>query len=268
MQTKIMGVLNVTPDSFYAGTRFTVTEQAVGYGIKMADEGADILDIGGESTRPGSEAVDTEEEWKRVGPVIEGLVDGIDAKISVDTYKPEVAEKALEAGAEIINDITGMQSPQMRELAADNGADVVIMHMQGMPKTMQLNPTYQNVVNEIKDFFMERIALCESDGIAPANIVLDPGIGFGKTTRHNLEILRNVEEFKKLGKRLMVGASRKSFIGRILQNEEHPLPPEERLEGSLAMAAYCVWKGVDILRVHDVKETVRAVRLIEALKCL
>ena len=158
-----------------------------------------------------------------------------------------------------------MQSQEMRELVADEKLECVIMHMQGTPKTMQLNPKYENVVSDITTFFVERIASCEQAGIHPQNIILDPGIGFGKTTQHNLDILRNIDKFE-LGKRLLIGASRKSFIGKILQNEEHPLPPEQRLEGSLAVATYCALKGVDILRVHDVKETIKAVKVAEVLK--
>ena len=258
---QIMAIVNVTLDSFFAGSR-AIGDAAITKALSLAEEGADIIDIGGESTRP----ISAEEEIERVIPVIESIIDKTNAKISIDTYKPEIARAAVEAGAEIINDITGMHSQEMRELAADEHKEVVIMHMQGTPKTMQTNPTYQDVVKEIKDFFNQRIELCEDSGINPQNIILDPGIGFGKTTQHNLDILRNIESFKQLSKRLLIGASRKSFIGRILQNEEHALPPEERLEGSLAVAAYCALKGVDILRVHDVKETIRAVKIAELLR--
>ncbi len=262
---QIMAIVNVTQDSFYAGSR-ALGETAIIKALALAEEGADIIDIGGESTRPGSEPVSLKEELDRVIPVIEGIVDKTNAKISIDTYKSEVAKAVVEAGADIINDITGMQSQEMRELAADEHKEVVIMHMQGTPKTMQTNPAYEDVVSVIKTFFIDRISLCEQAGINAKHIILDPGIGFGKTTQHNLEILRNVDKFKELGKRLLIGASRKSFIGRILQNEEHPLPPEERLEGSLAIAAYCTLKNVDILRVHDVKETIRAVKIAEMLR--
>lgn len=265
MKTQIMGIINVTLDSFYAGSRFTV-EAAVSQAVKMQEEEATIIDIGGESTRPGSDAISIEQELQRTIPIIEALIDKVDAKISIDTYKPAVAEKAVEAGAEIINDITGMQSEKIREIAADSKCEVVIMHMQGNPKTMQVAPKYNDVIQEIKQFFVERISLCEQSGISSKNIILDPGIGFGKTTTHNIEIIRNIQKFKNLEKRLLVGASRKSFIGKILQNEEHPLPPEERLEGSLAIATYCALKSIDILRVHDVKETIRAVKIAEMLK--
>lgn len=262
---QIMGIVNVNVDSFYAGSRAT-GDAAVEKALQFAEEGAGIIDIGGESTRPGSEPISADEEIKHVLPVIEALVDSINAKISVDTHKPEVAEKAIESGADIINDITGMQNPHMRQLAADAGVEVVIMHMQGTPKTMQANPKYSDVVAEIKTFLKNQIVLCENDGIASHKIVIDPGIGFGKTTQHNLEILRNIDAFKSLGKRLLIGASRKSFIGRILGSEANPVPPEERLEASLAIAAYCSLKGVDILRVHDVKETLRVVKMAGMLK--
>lgn len=260
-----MGIVNVTQDSFYAGSR-AAGDMAIAKVFQLAEEGADIIDIGGESTRPDSEPISTEEELKRIIPVIESVVDRISAKISVDTYKPEVAERAVEAGADIINDVTGMQDQRMRELAADTHVEVVIMHMQGKPKTMQHNPEYADVIGEIRNFLAGRISLCEDAGIHAAHIVLDPGIGFGKTTQHNIEILRNISAFKSFGKRLLVGASRKSFIGRILGSETNPLPPEERLGASLAIAAYCNLKGVDLLRVHDVKETARAVKIMEMLK--
>ena len=262
-----MAIINITKDSFYAGSR-AMDDAAIAKALQLADEGADIIDIGGESTRPGSEPINIEEEIKRVVPVIEAIVDKLDkkTKISVDTYKIEVARAAVEAGATIVNDITGMQSQEMRELVSDEHLECVIMHMQGTPKTMQLSPAYQNVVKEIRDFLAERIDACETVGVHPQHIIVDPGIGFGKTTQHNLEILRNLEKFKELGKRLLIGASRKSFIGKILQNEEYPLAPEDRLEGSLAIASYCSLKGIDILRVHDVKETVRTIKILERLK--
>ncbi len=259
-----MGIINATPDSFYGGSRFT-NEAAIARAFNMVNDGAMIIDVGGESTRPGSEPITIDEELRRVIPIIKGLASRINASISIDTYKPEVAEKALDAGATIINDITGMANPMMRALAAKRGAEVVIMHMQGTPKTMQENPTYENIVTELEYFFIERILACENDGIEPEKIILDPGIGFGKTTMHNIEILKNINAFKSLGKRVMVGASRKSFIGKLLGSESQPLAPEDRLEGSLAIASYCALNGVDILRVHDVKETVRAITVAQAV---
>ena len=265
MHTQIMGVLNATPDSFYVASRFTI-EGAITRALEMVEEGASIIDIGGESTRPGSDPISVKEELERVIPIIEGIVDKTKAKISVDTSKSEVAQKAIEAGATIVNDITGMKDSKMREIAADEKVEVVIMHMQGSPHTMQVHPQYRDLIGEIESFFIERIIDCENDGISSSHIILDPGIGFGKTTQHNIEILKNLDTFKKLEKRILIGASRKSFIGKILQNEEHPLAPEDRLEGSLAIASYCALKGIDILRVHDVKETLHAVKIAELLK--
>jgi dihydropteroate synthase len=262
MKTKMMGVINVTPDSFYSGSRTATTKQAVEKALQMASDGADIIDIGGESTRPGSRGITAEEERKQVVPVISALEGRTNARISIDTYKPEVAQAAVDVGATIINDIYGGASPELLKLAADNDLEYIIMQMQGTPATMQQNPTYNNVVNEILAFFRERIAKAEEAGIKPAKIIIDPGIGFGKTTQHNIDILTNIDAFKAVKKRVMIGASRKSFIGRIIRTEENPLPAEERLAGSIAVATYCALKGVDILRVHDVKETVQAAKIM------
>ncbi len=265
MKTKLMAIINVTPDSFYAGSR-AMSQQAVEMALRFVDEGADMIDIGGESTRPGSEIVSAEEELTRVLPVIEKLSKKINIPISIDTYKPDVALAAIDAGAKIVNDITGMRSKKMRELVADSKSQCVIMHMKGEPKTMQVSPTYSDVVKEVYAFLSSSIKNCEGDGINSKKIIIDPGIGFGKTTAHNLELLKNIEKFKKLKKPILVGASRKSFIGRILGNESTPLPPEDRLEGSLAIATYCALQSVDILRVHDVKETLRAIKVLELLR--
>ncbi len=264
MRTKIMAIINATHDSFYKNS-CVAGDVAVNLGIKFVDEGASIIDIGGESTRPGSNPIPASEELKRILPIIERLSGKISAKISVDTYKPEVAEAALKSGASIVNDITGMRTDAMRTLVADYKAECVIMHMLGNPKTMQDNPNYGNVVAEVSDFLHKRAEVCKSDGIKPENIIFDPGIGFGKTTKHNIELIRGIPILRKLGKRVMIGASRKSFIGKILESESFPVAPEERLDGSLAVASFAVLNGVDILRVHDVKETVRAIKIIEAL---
>ena len=260
-----MGVLNVAPDSFYSGSR-AQGRAAVKMALEMEDEGADIIDIGGQSTRPGSERVGADEELARISPVISALVSKVSCKLSIDTYNYGVAKFAAGSGVQVINDITGMGSKPMRELVADNGLECVIMHMKGSPKTMQVNPHYGNVIREIKKFLGERVRLCERDGVSKGKIIVDPGIGFGKSPDHNIEILKNIDEFKTLRKRVLVGASRKSFIGRINGGGGVTLDPDQRLEGSLAVACYCTLKDVDILRVHDVKETVRAVEVMEALR--
>jgi dihydropteroate synthase len=265
MRTKIMGVINATPDSFHSGSRF-YGQDAVMQGLAFAQQGADIIDIGGESTRPGSEPVSIQEELQRVIPVVQKLAGKTDALLSIDTYKPEVAQAAMDAGASIVNDIHGMRSSSMRKVVADAKAACIIMHMQGTPKEMQASPAYKNAVEEVYAFLSDSCRLCESEGIAPSKITVDPGIGFGKTAEHNLQILRSIPRLKEIGKPVLVGASRKSFIGRILGSESKPLPVEQRLEGSLAVAAYSVMRGADVLRVHDVGETVRAVKIIEALQ--
>lgn len=228
---------------------------------KMIREGADFLDLGAESSRPESSPISDQEEIDKLLPVVSMLVKNFDIPISVDTYKPSVAQEALQAGAKIINDITGLQkSPEMAEVIFKFGAGVIIMHMQGSPKTMQDNPSYKNVVNEIIDFFVDSLKISEAAGIFPDQIVIDPGIGFGKNQKHNLEILKNLEKFKEIGKPVLLGVSRKSFIGRILD-----LPPEERLEGSLAASVMGIAKGVSIIRTHDVSATRNAVKVAEAI---
>ncbi|MDE1823042.1 MAG: dihydropteroate synthase [Candidatus Micrarchaeota archaeon] len=261
---EIMGVVNVTPDSFYAGSS-AMGEKAVRMALRMLDEGADIIDIGGQSTRPGSSQVSAEKELRRIAPVVRRLSKTC-SRISIDTYNYHVARFAADHGIAMINDITGMRQQSMRTLVAERKLECVIMHMQGEPKTMQASPHYDNVVNDVKRFLAGRIRLCEDDGIAKRRIIIDPGIGFGKTARHNLQILKGIGSFKSLGKRILIGASRKSFIGRINGTDKEPLPAEERLEGSLAIASYCALNGVDMLRVHDVKETIRAIEVIDALE--
>jgi dihydropteroate synthase len=263
--TQIVGILNLTPDSFYPDSR-AYGAKAVKKALAMHDEGAEIIDIGGESTRPGSNPITAKEELRRIAPIIGKLASRLDCKLSIDTYKPEVAKFAADAGAAIINDINGMRSKEMRELVSDRGLECVVMHMQGSPKTMQVAPHYRDVVKETKRFFVERMKLCERSGISSKNIIIDPGIGFGKTVENNLDILRNITVYRSFNKRIMVGVSRKGFIGKIGGTNGGTLPVEERLEGSLALACYCAMKGVEMLRVHDVKETTRALRLIDALK--
>lgn len=259
-RTLIMGILNVTPDSFSEDGICEAPAKAVSHAIRMVEEGASIVDIGGESSRPGSESVNVKEELRRIVPVVRGLVER-NVPISVDTYKPEVAREVLELGADMINDITGLTNPKLTGLIAEYKAGVVIMHMKGEPKTMQDNPVYERgVMEEVKDFLASRIALAKEASIDPASIVIDPGIGFGKTVNHNLEIIRKLASLKDLSKPVMVGPSRKSFIGKILD-----LPVSQRLEGTLAAIVVSVINGADIVRVHDVQECNRAIRITDAI---
>lgn len=259
-RTYVMGILNVTPDSFSDGGTFFGRKTAVEHAKRMVEEGADIIDVGGESTRPGSTQVTLEEELRRVIPVIESL-SGINAVISIDTCKPEVAFKAFKAGACMLNDVCSLRTKGMAEFVANHSLPVVLMHMQNRPENMQNKPEYTDVVEDIKLFFDERIAFAAGKGIKKENIILDPGIGFGKTLEHNLEIIRRLAEFRKHGRPILIGPSRKSFIGTLLN-----LPANERLEGTIAAATACVLNGADIVRVHDVKEVARAVRVADAIK--
>ena len=260
-RTLIMGVLNVTPDSFYDGGRYSNLRKAVERALEMVEEGADIIDIGGESSRPGANPVEEKEELERVIPVIKKLLSRIRVPISIDTYKSGVAKKAIDAGASIVNDISALRMDEkMAKVIESSGVPVCLMHMQGTPRNMQRNPRYKDVVSEIFAFLRERIDFCEQAGIDIEKTIVDPGIGFGKTVLHNLEILKNLDQFKSLGRPIMIGVSRKSLIGKVLQ-----LKPEERLEGSLASAIWSMTKGASILRVHDVRETKRAVKMVEAI---
>lgn len=260
-RTLIMGIVNVTPDSFSDGGQFLDSEKAIAQGLRLADEGADIIDIGGESTRPGSESVSPNEELKRVIPVIEGLAEKIEIPISIDTCKSEVAKKAIESGASMINDISAARfDPKIADTAKEYEAPLALMHMKGTPKNMQENPTYDSVMGEIKEFLNERVGFAVTKGVPRQNILVDPGIGFGKTLEHNYEIIRNLGELKEMDMPILVGPSRKSFIGKTLD-----LPVEERLEGTLAAVTMCIMNGADIVRVHDVKEVVRAVRMTDAI---
>jgi len=257
-----MGVINVTPDSFSDGGRFFQAEQAIQQGLRLVQEGADILDIGGESTRPGSEPVSLEEELNRVIPVIEELSKQVRIPISIDTYKAEVAKKALQAGAEIINDISALRfDPEIVNIAREFGCPVILMHIQGTPRQMQENPVYQDVVGEIKTYFQQQIAYARQNGLDESRLIIDPGIGFGKTLEHNLEILKGLSRYQELGRPILIGVSRKSFIGKILG-----LPAEDRLEGSLAAMTYAILQGANIVRVHDVKESVRVAKMTDELK--
>jgi dihydropteroate synthase len=259
---RIMGILNVTPDSFYDGGRYFDRSRAEERAFRLVEEGADLLDIGGESTRPGSDSVTPEEEIRRVVPLIEFLAGRIPIPISIDTYKAEVARVSLQAGAEMINDISGLTfDPDLVSVVAESGVPVVLMHTLGRPQVMQGNPVYRNLIAEIKEFLAGAIQKAERSGIRPENIIVDPGIGFGKTVEHNLEIINRLADFQDLGKPVMVGPSRKSFLGKILDE-----PVDERLEGTLAAVAITVWNGAEIIRVHDVREARKVVRIVTAIK--
>lgn len=261
-RTVVMGVLNVTPDSFYDGGRYAERESAVRRALQMVEEGADIIDIGGESTRPGSQPVSEEEELRRVLPVIEAVRARVDVPISIDTTKSRVAQRALQAGACMVNDISGLGfDPRMAEVVAQAGALCCLMHIQGTPQTMQKNPHYDDVVHDISAYFAERLALAERAGIPRQNIWLDPGIGFGKTVEHNLQILRRLREFTVFGLPILIGTSRKSFIGKVLGD----LPPEDRLEGTAATVAVAILNGANAVRVHDVQAMVRVARMVDAV---
>jgi len=260
-KTAVMGILNLTPDSFSDGGTYFSRDQALKRAEEMVREGADIVDIGGESTRPGAEAVSEAEELDRVIPVVEFLA-GTVPLISVDTTKPAVAEAALKAGAHIINDIFGFhQSPDLARIAANYRAGVILMHIKGTPRTMQKNPLYDDHMGEISDWLAESIKIAEKAGLPRENLVVDPGIGFGKTLEHNLEILRRLGELACLKVPILIGTSRKSFIGKI--DGSHVT---NRLGGSLAAAVISVLNGAAIVRVHDVKETVQALRIVDAIK--
>ena len=254
-----MGVLNVTPDSFSDGGRYLDVDQAVEHAGRMAAAGADIIDVGGESSRPGAEPVSADEELRRVMPVIERLGS---LTVSIDTTKAIVAERALSSGARIVNDISALRfDERMVDVVRDAGAGLVLMHMKGTPQTMQQEAQYAQVVTDVLGFLRARVAFAIARGIAREQIAVDPGIGFGKTVEHNLRLLAHLDEFRLLGCPVLVGASRKSFIGKVLGREA-----DDRLSGSVAVAAWAVTHGAKIVRVHDVAETADVVRMIEAVK--
>jgi dihydropteroate synthase len=260
----VMGIINVTPDSFSDGGRHATAEAAVAHGLELVRQGADILDIGGESTRPGAIPVSLDEELRRVVPVVEALVKQTSLPLSVDTSKAEVAQSALAVGAGIINDVTALSGdPKMAEVVAAAQASVILMHMKGTPATMQQNPTYENVIEEVGRFFEERLQATKAAGIDRERVALDPGIGFGKTSEHNLEILARLGEFQRFGRPICLGVSRKGFVGRLLNNR----PVERRLAGSLAAVCYAMAEGsVQVVRVHDVEETRDTVNVIAAIQ--
>ena len=257
----IMGVLNVTPDSFSDGGRFGNAGRAVAHGLQMAADGADILDIGGESTRPGAEPVPLEEELRRVIPVIRELRAQTETLISIDTMKSEVAQAALEAGADIINDITGMSDRRMAEVAARNGAGVIVMHMQGTPRTMQQAPYYHDVVAEVRAFFEGQIQSLAEAGVSPEQIALDPGIGFGKTLEHNLTLLRSLTGLRVADRPFVIGVSRKSSLGRLIGDDRM----ESRAWPTVALTSWLRENGAEVFRVHDVKSNVEALCMTEAI---
>ncbi len=258
--TQLMGVVNVTPDSFSDGGLYLDPEAAIAHGRELTEAGAEILDVGGESTRPGAEPVGEEEELRRVVPVIRGLADS-GSQISVDTSKATVAAAALDAGAEIVNDVTALRSdPGMAGLCAERGATVVLMHMLGEPRTMQDDPRYEDVVADVKAFLAERLEAAVAAGIAEERVWLDPGIGFGKTAGHNMELLRRLGELRELGRPLVVGTSRKSFIGKVDGS-----PADQRLGGTIASSVLAAAEGADVLRVHDVAEMRQALAVATAI---
>jgi dihydropteroate synthase len=258
----IMGVLNVTPDSFSDGGEFFTPEKAIGHGLQMAAEGAEIIDVGGESTRPGAEPVSAEEELARVRPVIARLREKVSAFISIDTAKAAVAREALEAGATIINDVTGGRAdPKMMQLAAEKNAAFIIMHMKGTPQTMQTNPHYDDIVPEVADFFRQQYARALECGIDSMAIAFDPGIGFGKNVEHNLELLANLPRLRVHDRPIVVGVSRKSSLGKMIGSAEM----NDRLAPTIALTALLRERGANILRVHDIKENAAALRVTEKL---
>jgi dihydropteroate synthase len=260
-RTLVMGVINATPDSFSGDGLAGDVEAMIERGEQMAAEGADLLDIGGESTRPGAEAVDAETEMARVVPVIDELRRRVSIPISIDTYKAVVARAALDAGATIINDISALRGDaELAPLAAERGAPVVVMHMRGTPRTMQDNPQYDDLMGEIAAYLRHSVDLAERAGVPRDQVIIDPGFGFGKTVHHNLEIVRRLRELRSVGQPVLLGPSRKSSIGRVLD-----LPPEERLEGTLAVLTLAIANGADMVRVHDVRPAVRAARMTDAV---
>lgn len=259
-QAHVMGIVNVTPDSFSDGGRYASTELAVAHARQLVTEGAAILDIGGESTRPNATPVSLDEELSRVIPVIERLAAEVDIPLSIDTYKPAVMREAVNAGAAIINDIRALQEPGAIDAAAAGNAGICLMHMQGTPQTMQLEPHYQDVVQEVKHFLLERLETLQQAGIAAERIVLDPGFGFGKRTVHNIALLEALPQLLSLGRPLLVGLSRKSILGQIVGSDV-----DQRLHASLAASVISAMKGASIIRVHDVKATVDALKVVNAV---
>jgi dihydropteroate synthase len=260
-RTLVMGIVNVTPDSFSDGGSYANVDDAVKHAIQMVADGAELLDVGGESTRPGSDVVAPEEEMHRVLPVIRRIVDELpDVPVSVDTRKSAVARAALEGGATIVNDVSAGADPAMFGVVAGTGAGMILMHMKGEPKTMQDDPSYYDVVAEVRGFLGDRVDAAVDAGIGPERLCVDPGLGFGKTLEHNLAILHDIRAFHHLGVPVLVGPSRKRFIGTLTDTEV-----DDRIEGTAGVVAWCAAEGVDVVRVHDVKEMTRVVRVVDAI---
>jgi len=255
---RIMGIVNVTPDSFSDGGKFFSRDAALRQAVKLVEDGADILDIGGESTRPGSTPVAVQEEIDRVAPVIEAISSELDVPISIDTMKAEVMRAAVAVGAGLINDVNALRGEGALQAAAELKVPVCLMHMQGTPQTMQTEPDYQDVVSEVESFLLERVAVSEQAGIPAERIMLDPGFGFGKRARHNLRLMKHLSRLTALPYPVLVGVSRKSIIGDMLK-----VDVKERLAGSLALASIAVWQGAKLIRTHDVRETAQAVKLTQ-----
>ncbi len=257
-----MGVLNVTPNSFSDGGLYLEPGRAVEHAHRLVEEGADLIDVGGESTRPGCEPVSAEEELRRILPLLRCLVEKLPVPISVDTYKADVAAVVLAEGVDLINDMSGLSfDPRMASVVAEVRAGLVLSHIRGSPRTMQADPKYTDVLGEVREHLRERILLAEAEGVHPEAIAVDPGIGFGKRVEHNLLLLKRLPELQVLGKPVLIGPSRKAFIGKILD-----LPVEERLEGTAATVAVAIWQGAHILRVHDVQAMVRVARMTDAIR--
>jgi dihydropteroate synthase len=257
----LMGILNVTPDSFSDAGKFFDCDKAIEQGLKMAADGASVIDIGPESTRPGSESVPADEQIRRAIPVIEAIAKKTKTLISIDTSNSQVAKAALDAGASMINDITALADEQMARLAAQKQVPVILMHMQGTPQTMQIEPKYKDVVAEVLSFLLERVKRAEGFGIPKERIIIDPGIGFGKTLEHNLKLLANIDQFVKTGYRILVGPSRKKFIGTLTGKDN----PADRVFGTAAAVAHCASAGASILRVHDIAEMVDVIKITNAI---
>jgi len=261
-KTVVCGILNITPDSFFDGGLYNNKRKAIERARQLVHEGAEMLDIGGASSRPGADPVAADEERKRIMPVLEALVDEVDILISVDTYRSQIAKEALEIGVDIINDITSLgEDPDMAYVVAESGAGMVLMHMQGSPSTMQKNPKYDDVIAEISSFLQEAFNTATASGIDKDKIAIDPGIGFGKRPEHNLEIIRRLSELRDLGQPIFIGVSRKSIIGDVLN-----LPLDERIEGTAALVACSIMNGANIVRVHDVKYMSRVARMADAIR--
>jgi dihydropteroate synthase len=259
-QPRVMGILNVTPDSFSDGGRFNSVDAAIGQAVQMVEDGASFIDVGGESTRPGAQAVSIQQELDRTIPVIEGIKARLDTVISIDTSKAAVIEHAVKAGAGLINDVRALREGNALQIAAQSGASVCLMHMQGQPRTMQDSPEYNDVMGDICAFLNDRINACVAAGVAKSKIIIDPGFGFGKSLAHNYLILNKLEDLHSLNLPMLVGISRKSMLGTLLNRDV-----EQRLAGSLAAATIALMKGAHILRVHDVKQTVDTVKVVSAL---